>query len=626
MSILESIERPSDLRRLSADELTSLAAEVRETLVRTVAQTGGHLASNLGVVELTLALHLAFDSPRDKLIWDVGHQSYVHKLLTGRRAAFSTLRQYDGVAGFPKRAESEHDLFETGHSSTALSAALGMAIARDLRGERHQVVAVVGDGAMTAGMAFEALNQIGHLKKHVICILNDNEMSIAQNVGAMSAYLARLRMDPTYTRAKDDLEYLLKRIPAIGPRMARVAERVKDSLKYLLVPGMLFEELGWSYFGPFDGHNLPRLVQAFREAKEYEEPVLLHVLTRKGKGYEPAERDSSRFHGTAPFVAETGEPRSKSSAPSYTDVFGEALVALAQQDPRLVAITAAMPEGTGLAKFGRAYPDRFFDVGIAEQHGATLAAGLAAAGLRPVFAVYSSFLQRAYDQVVHDIALQNLPVVLGVDRAGLVGEDGPTHHGAFDLSFLSHIPNLTVMAPRDETELQRMLATALQLQAPAAIRYPRGAGPGRIADPPDLRPLPVGKGEVLRRGPAAALVALGTMVEVAEEAAELLAREGLEVTVVNARFCRPLDEDLLLEVAEATGRLVTLEENTVRGGFGAQVLEVLSARGAQVETLVLGLPDEFVTHGARGKLLELVGLTAPQVAQRVKGWLGGRGR
>ncbi|MDI6870033.1 MAG: 1-deoxy-D-xylulose-5-phosphate synthase [Bacillota bacterium] len=635
MSILERIDQPADLRRLTAEELNRLADEIREILVQTVARTGGHLASNLGVVELTIALHLAFDSPRDQIIWDVGHQSYVHKLLTGRRAAFSSLRQYGGLAGFPKRAESQHDLFETGHSSTALSAALGLAIARDLAGRNNQVVAVVGDGAMTAGMAFEALNQIGHLKKHIICVLNDNEMSIARNVGAMSRYLARLRMDRTYTRAKDDIEYLLNRIPAVGPGMARLAERLKDSLKYLLVPGMLFEELGWSYFGPFDGHDVQALVEAFREASQYADPVMIHVLTRKGKGYEPAETDAARFHGTAPFVVESGELLRQPTRPSYTQVFGETMVQLARRDPRIVAITAAMPEGTGLTEFAQAFPERFFDVGIAEQHGATLAAGLAAAGLRPVFAVYSTFLQRGYDQIVHDIALQNLPVVLAVDRGGLVGEDGPTHHGSFDLSYLSHIPNLAVMAPRDERELQQMLAAAFTAPGPAAIRYPRASGEGLplygrdiplLPEGAGIPTVPWGRGEVRRRaeGARVALVALGTMVVVAEKAADLLAGEGIPATVVNARFCRPLDEELLLGVADAAGAVVTLEENTARGGFGAVVLEALSRHGRSgMRTLLLGLPDEFVTHGSRSVLLEAVGLTPAAVARRVGAWLAG---
>jgi 1-deoxy-D-xylulose-5-phosphate synthase len=617
MSILETINSPQDLRGLNPRQLETLAEELRVRLIETVARTGGHLAPNLGVVELTIALHLSFDSLKDRLIWDVGHQAYVHKLLTWRQAGFSTLRQYGGLSGFPKRSESPHDVFETGHSSTSISAALGMAVARDLAGEDHQVVAVIGDGAMTGGMAFEALNHCGHLKKRLIVVLNDNEMSIARNVGAMAGYLARVRMDPTYTRAKEDIEIQLSRIPAIGSTMLRVAERLKDTVKYLLVPGMLFEELGFNYFGPFDGHNIPVLTAAFREAKQYQDPVLIHVVTKKGKGYAPAERDAARFHGTGPFDISTGQALSSGEKPSYSRVFSETLVRLAEEDERVVAITAAMPEGTGLERFAKAYPKRFFDVGIAEQHGVTFAAGLAARGLRPVVAVYSTFLQRAYGQIVHDVCLQNLPVVLALDRAGLVGDDGPTHHGVFDLSYLLHIPNLTVMAPMNEPEMQRMLATALKLDSPVAIRYPRGRGPGQPVVEGRIEPLEIGKAEVLRGRGQVAIVALGSMVETALAAADQLETMGIGTRVINARFAKPVDEDLYRELAGKVDLMVTLEENVLSGGFGQAVRSTVAEVGRCAEVLTLGIPDRFVTHGSKSELLAEIGLDADSVAKSV---------
>ncbi len=600
------------LRQMSDKELSLLANEIRRVLITTIARTGGHLASNLGVVELTLALHACFDSPEDKIVWDVGHQSYVHKILTGRYQQFSTLRQLGGLSGFPKRRESVHDIFETGHSSTSVSAALGIAEARDLKGRDHHVVAVIGDGAMTGGMAFEALNHAGHAKTPLIVILNDNEMSIAPNVGALSSYLARLRTAPGYSRTKEDVQHLLRRIPTIGHRMIRSIERVKDSLKYLLVPGMLFEELGFTYLGPLDGHQIGLLRRVLNQAKQVRGPVLVHVITKKGKGYAPAEKSPDRFHGTGPFDMSSGAAIKRASPPSYTEVFGKTMVELANERSDIVAITAAMPDGTGLSEFAKLFPPRLFDVGIAEEHAVTFAAGLATQGVRPVFAVYSTFLQRAYDQIVHDVALQNLPVIFAVDRAGLVGEDGETHHGAFDLAYLRHIPNLTVMVPKDEIELAWMLRSALQYRSPVAIRYPRGAGLGRVRSIP-LEPIPMGGAEVLHEGTDLTIAAVGTMVEVAETACARLHARGISCTLLNARFVKPLDQGAILGAVRRTGKLITLEENVVAGGFGSAVIELCTAHGLSPQAVLMGLPDRFIEHGSREHLLNRVGLTADNV-------------
>jgi len=617
---LDNIQGPRDLRKLDWPQLEQLAAEIRRELVDTVAETGGHLAPNLGVVELTLALHLVLDSPRDRIVWDVGHQSYVHKLLTGRRAGFRELRRRGGLSGFPRPAESEHDHFVVGHASTSISTALGLALARDLAGEDHAVVAVIGDGAMTGGLAFEALNHAGHLRTNLMVVLNDNEMSIARNVGALSGYLNRLRTDPKYTHGKDELEYLLKRIPAIGPRVFHVADRLKDSLKYLVLPGMFFEELGFLYLGPVDGHNVPALVEVLRRAKRRSGPVLVHVLTRKGRGYAPAERDPDKFHGPGPFDRETGTFKVKAAAPTYTEVFGRTLVRLAEQDPRIVAITAAMPSGTGLTAFAQSYPRRFFDVGIAEAHAVTLAAGLAKGGARPVVAVYSTFLQRAFDSVMHDVCLNGLPVVLAVDRAGIVGEDGPTHHGLFDLSFLRALPGLTIMAPADEDQLRHMLKTALTLDGPAVIRYPRGPGLG-AALTGEPQPLPVGRSRLLQEGRDLTLVALGNMVAPALEAARLLAEDGVRADVVDARFVKPLDRDNILGRAAVTGCLVTVEEHVLAGGFGSAVLEAVQEARLSVRVLRLGVGDRFVEHGSQAVLREGHGLTGPGIARAVRDFL-----
>ncbi len=618
MGLLERVQGPADLRQMGVAELNLLAEEIRQVIIETVSVTGGHLAPSLGVVELTLALHTVFNSPVDKIIWDVGHQTYAHKLVTGRRKEFHTLRQLGGLSGFPKFSESPHDVFQTGHSSTAISAALGMAKARDLQGASFEVVAVVGDGSLTGGISFEALNHAGHDGTHLIIVLNDNEMSIASNVGALSGYLSRLRTDPRYSRFKADLDVLLHKIPGIGETVARAAERLKDSLKYLVVPGMLFEELGFTYLGPVDGHNITAMQEVLRRARQVDGPVMVHVLTRKGKGYAPAEREPHLFHGVGPFEKETGRILKTPGPPTYSQVFGKCMIRLAERDPRVVAITAAMRDGTGLQEFARRFPRRFFDVGIAEQHAVTFAAGLATQGLRPVVAIYSTFLQRAYDQIIHDVALPNLPVIFALDRAGVVGDDGATHQGMFDLSYLRLVPNLSIMAPRDEEELQRMLQAALEHQGPSAIRYPRSQGRG-IPLQDTRAPVPWGKAEILRWGGDVALVAIGSMVHPALEAAEGLAGEGIQCTVVDARFVKPLDVETIKQVAGETERIVTVEENVLLGGFGSAVLEMLNRLGFRgIAARTLGLPDEFIEHGPRSHFLQVLGLEAEGIAGAVR--------
>ncbi|MGQ9556643.1 MAG: 1-deoxy-D-xylulose-5-phosphate synthase [Desulfurispora sp.] len=613
MSILQQIDSPADLRALPAEDLPRLAEEIRRVIIQTVAQNGGHLAPNLGVVELTLALHRVFTTPRDKIIWDVGHQCYVHKLLTGRREQFASLRQFGGLSGFPRPLESAHDAFATGHSSTSVSAALGMALARDQQKKRHHVVAVIGDGALTGGMALEALNHAGHLQCNLIVVLNDNEMSIAQNVGGLSRYLSRLRSDPKYTRGKEELENIIKRIPNIGSAVLKMADRLKDAFKYLVVPGMFFEELGFTYLGPVDGHDLLELMRILQQARSLKGPVLVHVLTQKGRGYQPALDDPDTFHGVAPFNPETGQPLKTSPIPSYTQVFGQFMVEMGQRIPNLVAITAAMPGGTGLKGFAARYPERFFDVGIAEQHAVTLAAGLASQGIRPVVAIYSTFLQRAYDQIVHDVCLSGLPVVFAIDRGGLVGDDGPTHHGVFDFSYLRHLPNMMIMAPADENQLRQMLYTALMHDGPVAVRYPRSSGTGCPME--ELKAIPPGSARVLQEGDQLTLLAVGSMVQPARQAAEELARQGIATACIDARFVKPLDEKLILHYAVRTGRIVTVEENVLAGGFGSAVLELLQQRGLhQVQVMRLGVPDCFITHGSRDILLKQCGLTGEQIA------------
>ncbi len=606
MTILDSIRGPQDLRSLSNAEIESLAREIRERLVATVSQNGGHLASNLGVVELTLALHRVFNSPRDKLLWDVGHQSYTHKLITGRGHLFHTLRQYGGISGFPDPKESPHDIFACGHASTALSTAMGIALARDLAHQDYHVVAMVGDGALTGGMAFEALNHIGQRGTRLIVILNDNGMSISPTVGALSRRLSQFRMDPRYQRAKTDARRAVTSLP-LGNKAWDSAKFLKNRLKRLVLPSLMWEELGFSYMGPLDGHDFPALEAALRQAKEYHErPVVLHVITQKGKGFAPAEGDAVRYHGVS--------PRGAAGGVSYSEVFARTVLRLAREDPRVVAITAAMLSGTGLEMVAKEFPQRVFDVGICEQHAVTMAAGLASQGYIPIVAVYSTFLQRAFDQIVHDVCLQKLPVIFAVDRAGIVGDDGKTHQGCFDLSYLSLIPNMVVAAPADEDELQHLLYTATRVASPMAIRYPRGAGPGAHLSP-DLRDLPLGQGTVLREGSDLAIVALGAAVAPAMEAAGILARSGVQATVVNARYAKPLDAVLLADVARETGRVLTVEENTLWGGFGGQVRACLEAVPA-VRVDCAGLPDSFVEHGTQEELRARYGLDAKGIARR----------
>ncbi len=623
MALLDTIDSPADLKRLPVSRLPQLAEELRRVIIQTCSTNGGHLAPSLGVVELTIALHRVFSTPEDKIVWDVGHQAYAHKLLTGRRDRFSTLRKLDGISGFPKRDESPHDAFEVGHASTSISAATGLAAARDLDGRRNKVLAVIGDGSMTGGMAYEAMNHAGHMNRDMIVILNDNEMSIAENVGALSNFLTRTGSSEFVYRFKKNVESFLGRKDTVGKNLLHLAKKLEDSFKGFFTPGMLFEAFGFEYIGPIDGHDLPMLLETLEKVKKYHDAVLIHVLTKKGKGYKPAEDDPSLFHGVGPFDLESGRVlKGKGGAASYTAIFGSAFCKLAADDERVVAITAAMPDGTGLIPFSRQFPKRFFDVGIAEQHAVTFAAGLATQGFRPVFTVYSSFLQRAYDLVFHDVCLQNLPVVFALDRAGVVGNDGPTHHGSLDISLLRHLPNMTVMAPRDENELQHMLATALEIQGPVALRYPRGNGVGVALDQ-IITPLPVGRAEVLREGKDGAVLALGSMVHPALEAALQLERDGgPSLTVVNARFVKPLDEELIQFLARTYGRLITLEENVLQGGFGSAVLELLEEKGIRgTRVLRLGYPDAQIPQGDQGVLRAMLGLDPAGLASSMEAFL-----
>ncbi len=621
MSLLEQIHSPADLRGLTRPQLEALAAEIRHVVIQTVARNAGHLAPNLGVVELTLALHRVFDSPRDKIIWDVGHQSYPHKLVTGRYEGFHTLRQLGGIAGYPRRAESEHDPFGTSHGSTSISAALGFAAARDLRGEKHHVVAVIGDGALTGGMAFEGLNNAGELRKRFIVILNDNEMSISPNIGALHRYLTKLTTSRIYRRFEHDVWELLGRLPK-GWMVQQGASRVKEGLQNLVVPGLLFEELGFKYFGPIDGHDLDVLEETLSDLKRFDEPVFLHVLTRKGKGYGPAESDSTRFHGVGVFDPDTGTA-SKGTKKTYSQVFGETAVLIGERLPQTVAVTAAMTDNTGLKEFSKRFPERFFDVGMAEEHAVTFSAGLSAGGLTPLTAIYSTFLQRAIDQIIHDVAVQDLKVVLCLDRAGLVGDDGAPQHGVFDIAYLRMIPGAVVMQPRNGEELRDMLWTAALWDghAPIAVRYPRANVPDELPAR-EPRRLEIGKGEQLRAGGDVAILALGTMVAPALAAAETLATQGVSATVVDMRFAAPLDEGLVAGLARSVGRLVTVEEGVIAGGFGSAVSECLDRLMLSgTAQLRLGVPDRFVLHGKRDELLASIGLDADGIARRTLAWV-----
>ncbi|KHD85993.1 1-deoxy-D-xylulose-5-phosphate synthase [Bacillus ginsengihumi] len=618
---LTSIKDPSFLKEMDIPELKKLSKEIRRFLIETLSKTGGHIGPNLGVVELTLALHKCFNSPKDKLLWDVGHQSYVHKILTGRADQFDTLRQYKGLSGFPKRNESMHDVWETGHSSTSLSAAMGMAVARDLKGESSYIVPVIGDGALTGGMALEALNHIGHEKSDMIVVLNDNEMSIAPNVGAIHNMLGKLRTDSKYQRAKDELEMFLKKIPAVGGKLAGTAEKLKDTLKYLFVSGIFFEELGFKYLGPVDGHNFDSLLENIQYAKKTKGPVLLHVITKKGKGYEPAEKDKKgAWHGTGQYKIETGDfIKPVDTPPAWSKLVSDTVLKLAKKDPRIVAITPAMTVGSKLEKFQEELPNRVYDVGIAEQHATTFAAGLATQQMKPFLAIYSTFLQRAYDQVVHDVCRQDLNVFFGIDRAGLVGADGETHQGVFDIAFLRHIPNMVLMMPKDENEGQHMVNTAIQYNdGPIAMRFPRGNGLGVPLDD-ELKKIPIGSWEVLREGSDACILTFGTTIQMSLEAANNLQKLGISVKVVNARFIKPMDEAMLLSILNTGMPILTVEEAILQGGFGSAVIEFAHDHAFyQLVIDRIGIPDQFIEHGSVKDLLQEIGLTAESIVHKIQ--------
>lgn len=616
--ILDRIKKPNDVKALNISECEMLAEEIRQFLVDSLSETGGHLASNLGVVELTIALHRVLEFPQDKLIWDVGHQAYTHKILTGRKEQFDTLRKTGGLSGFPKRKESDCDAFDTGHSSTSISAGLGMVRARDLKGENHTVISVIGDGALTGGMAYEALNNAASLKKNFIVVLNDNEMSITKNVGGMSSYLGNIRTAAAYTELKLGVTNVLKKIPKVGEGMVDALHKTKDSLKQFVIPGMLFENMGMTYLGPVDGHNLVQLTKILNEAKRKPGPVLVHVLTEKGRGYEPAVRHPARFHGAAPFEIETGLPKSNGKA-NYTDIFSTVMRKFGDREPDVVAVSAAMVPGTGLKRFGNMFPDRLFDVGIAEEHAVTFAAGLALGGLRPVVAIYSSFLQRAVDQILHDVCMQKLPVVFAVDRAGLVGSDGETHHGCFDLSYLSMMPNMTLMAPKNKWELSDMMKFAIKQNGPVAIRYPRGEAYDGLED--KREPIEMGKSELLYQGSEIALLAVGSMVKVAQEVYNNLRAKGQKVTLVNMRFVKPLDTQRLDELAKDHELFVTLEENVKNGGFGEKVLDYFGEQTEGPKVRIVAIEDQFVPHGSVTDLMRQQRMDSASVTSRVEEWM-----
>ena len=619
--ILEQIKGPEELKALPPEDLKTLAQEIRDFLIEKISHTGGHLASNLGVVELTIALHTTFNLPQDKVIWDVGHQSYTHKILTGRMADFDELRQYGGLSGFPKRKESPYDSFDTGHSSTSISAGLGIALGRDLKGLDYKVVSVIGDGALTGGMAYEALNNAARMKRNFIIVLNDNKMSISENVGGMSRYLNGLRTGSGYNDLKKNVADALDRIPVVGSVMIDKIKRTKNSIKQLFIPGMLFENMGITYLGPVDGHNIPAMCKVFREAQKLDHSVLVHVITKKGKGYRPAEKNPSQFHGVGPFDVETGKPLSKQQYPSYTDVFSRKICQLGEQYPNLMAVTAAMPDGTGLTAFGKKFPYRFFDVGIAEAHAVTSAAGMAAAGLRPVVAVYSSFLQRGFDQILHDVCIQNLPVLFAVDRAGLVGSDGETHQGIFDYSYLTCIPNMSVMAPKNLWELRAMLEFAMEYNSPLAIRYPRGEAYRGLKE--FRQPIAYGKGEMLYEEKDIALLAVGSMVSTGEHVREKLKKEGYSCSLANGRFVKPVDTELIAHLAGNHSLIVTLEENVLQGGYGLAVTAYIHEHFPHIKVLNVALPDAYVEHGNVSILREGLGIDSDSIIRSMKagGWL-----
>jgi len=626
MRFLDSIQSPHDLRKLDRKDLPQVAAEIREQVIDVVAKLGGHFGGNLGAVELTLALHYVFDTPRDQIVWDTGHQTYPHKLITGRRDTFHTIRQHNGISGFCKREESIYDVFNAGHASTSVSAALGIAVARDFRKEDYRVVAIIGDGALSGGLALEGLNQAGHLKRKLFLILNDNDMSISTNVGAISGYLNQIIKGQRYNALKDLAKGIMDRIPLVGGKIHGLASDVEEMLKHMIVPGLLFEELGFKYLGPYDGHDLNGTIDLFEKYKDYDGPILLHVITKKGKGYSPAENKPIWSHGVTPFDILSGEvvKADKPSAPSYTAVFADALIELARTDEKIVAITAAMPEGTGLDKFGKVFPDRMFDVGIAEEHAITFSGGMATQGMKPIAAIYSTFLQRAFDQVFHDVAIMDLPVVFALDRGGIAGADGPTHHGIYDMAYLRIFPNMICMAPKDENELRHMLKTAFGTGHPTSIRYPRGSGIGATIDP-EMKALPIGKGEVLREGSDAAIFAIGAEVWPAFHAAEQLAREGINVAVINARFVKPLDEELVTRFCKPGSKVMTVEEGSLAGGFGSAIMEKAQELGIEnVEFHRIGIPDEYVHHGSQDILRAQFDLHADGIATRLRKFLGQR--
>ena len=614
--ILEQLQNPDDIKKLSGDELKELAQEIREFLIEKISVTGGHLASNLGVVELTIALFLSFQLPEDKIIWDVGHQAYTHKILSGRREMFDDLRQYGGISGFPKRKESPYDAFDTGHSSTSISAGLGMAQGRDILGQNHYVVSVIGDGALTGGMAYEALNNAARMNRNFIIVLNDNNMSISENVGGMSRYLNGIRTGEGYNGLKRIVNSSLEKLPVVGKPLIDKITRTKNGIKQLVIPGMLFENMGITYLGPVNGHDIRALQKVFREAKKLDHAVLVHVLTKKGKGYAPAEKNPARFHGVSPFDVKTGKLKEEKKYPDYTDIFAKKICQLAEKDPRIVAVTAAMPDGTGLKAFSRRFPGRFFDVGIAEEHAVTSAAGMAAAGLRPVVAVYSSFLQRGYDQVVHDVCIQDLPVLFCIDRAGLVGSDGETHQGIFDYSYLTSVPNMSVMAPKNLWELQDMLDFAVTYDRPLAIRYPRGQAYRGLRE--FRAPVEYGKGEMLFEEEDYAILAVGSMVSTAEHVREKWKEAGFSCSLANGRFVKPIDTDLLDRLAERHGKLVTLEENVLQGGYGLAVTAYVHEHYPEIKVLNIALPDAYVEHGNVSLLRECLGIDSDSVIRRMR--------